>query len=233
MYDHNLYVRTLSEFARGLLTPYDVDATLDRLAGQVTDVLGLLGSGVSLATDDRLTLATAYGSAVAELEQVQQRVQAGPCVTAFRTGEVVAIADLAAEQDRWPDYCRAAVAAGIPSVASLPLRLDDQAVGALDLYSREPRSWTDEDLAAAAAMADMACVYIINASHHRKQVELNEQLQLALDNRLVVEQAKGMVAARKGIGLDQAFDLIRNHARSHNAGVRDVCEAIIRLGLDI
>jgi GAF domain-containing protein len=234
MYDHQLFVRTLSDFTRVLLTPYDIHTALGELADRVTDVLGLAGSGVSLARGDRLEFGTAYGSAIAEVERTQERFQAGPCVTAFKTGKIVAVTDVAACTDEWPDYCAAAKRAGISAVASLPMRLDETepSVGALNLYADGPRDWPDDDLAAAVVMADMATTYLINASHHRKQIELAQQLQDALNSRVLIEQAKGALAARLQIAPDQAFDRLRRYARSRGVRLTSVAEAVVHHGLD-
>ena len=233
MYDHQLYLRTLSEFTRTLLTPYDVHAMFHQLADRVTSVLGLTGSGVCLARAGRLELDTALGDDVTAVELVQERHQAGPCVTAFRTGEIVAVRDLREAPSRWPEYVRVAEEMGILAVASIPMRLDDVTVGALNLYSREVRDWPREDLDAAVVLTDMATVYLINASHHRKQVELTEQLQHALDTRLVIEQAKGMLAVRHSITPEQAFERLRTLARSRSVTVEAVAEAVVRLGLEV
>lgn len=235
MYDHQLYVKTLAEFTRLLLTPYDVHTALGELADRVTEVLGLAGSGVSLAHDGRLEFDTAYGPAVAEVERTQERAQVGPCVTAFKTGRVVAVADLSKESHRWPDYCEAAARVGISAVASLPMQLSEQqpAVGALNLYAEGPRDWSEDDLAAAAVMADMATSYLINAGHLDKQVKLAEQLQHALDTRVVIEQAKGVLVARHQFTPDRAFERIRRYARSNNLTVVSVADDVVRLGLDL
>jgi GAF domain-containing protein len=232
MYDHQLYLRTLSEFTRTLLTPYDVHAMFDQLVDRVTSVLGLAGSGVSLDRDGRLELATALGDDVTAAEQAQEQCQMGPCVTAFRSGEIVAVPDLREARSRWPEYAAVADGVGIRAVASIPMRLGDVTVGALNLYAREVRDWPREDLDAAVVLADMATVYLINASHHRKQVELTEQLQQALDSRLVIEQAKGMLAARHSISPERAFERLRSLARNRSVTVQAVAEAVVRLGLD-
>jgi GAF domain-containing protein len=232
MYDHALFVRTLSDFTRLLLTPYDVSTALAELADRVSEVLGLLGSGVSLARDGRLEFDTVYGAGVAAIERVQQEVQAGPCVTAFQTGEVVVVTDIEVDRLRWPEYTRAASAAGVTSVASIPLQLGDRAVGALNLYARGRRDWSSDDVAAAVVLADMATACLINASHHRQQVELTRQLQHALDSRVVIEQAKGILAGRRNISPEKAFTIIRAHARSRHATVSAVAEGVIHLGLE-
>lgn len=227
MYDHKLYLNVLGEFTATLLAPYEVDAVFDELVHRVSDLFGLLGSGVSLARDGRLELHTAVGPGVAEVERAQESGQEGPCATACRTGLTVTVEDLATETHRWPTYCRTAAALSISAVASIPLRLGDRTVGVLDLYGQEPRSWPEEDVGAARVMANMATAYLINASHDRKQVELNDQLQHALDARVAVEQAKGVLAARLGITPDEGFDRLRRYARNRNARLQDVARAVV------
>ena len=103
--------------------------------------------------------------------------------------------------------------------------------GAVNLYSSRPRHWTADDLEVAQVLADMVTAFLVNASKLRQQEQLTEQLQQALDSRTVIEQAKGVVAERKRIGVDEAFEQIRRHARTHHVTVRAVSEAIVGLGL--
>jgi GAF domain-containing protein len=227
-----MYLRTLSEFARALLTPYDVQAALEELTARIAVVLGLTGSGVSLCRGDRLEFDTGLGGAAAELEKVQQRTQDGPCVTAFRTGVPVTVSDLVTH-GRWPAYEQAAAEVGIHAVASIPLKIGDRSVGALNLYAAEPREWHPDDVAAAAVMGDMATGYLLHASAHKQQVELADQLQHALDHRLVIEQAKGMLAARHETSPDEAFERLRRHARSKGVSVHAVADAVVSLGMDL
>jgi GAF domain-containing protein len=233
VYDQRLYLKTLSEFAGVLISPYEVHAVLESLTDRVRDVLDLVGSGVSLARGDRLEFDSACGSDVAEIERTQERTQVGPCITAFRTGQTIAVSDLTREHDRWPDYAATAARADIAAVASLPMRLGEQTVGALNLYALGTRSWPEDDLAAAQVMADMATVYLINADRHDQQVALNNQLQIALDSRVIIEQAKGVLAARKKITPEAAFERLRSHARSHRARLRSVAEAVVDNRLEI
>lgn len=233
MYDHTLFLRTLSEFSSRLLGPYDVDTVLRELMERVTDVLDLDGSGVALARDGHLEFTTAVSNRLAELEKIQIQHQAGPCVGAYQSGEVVAITDLDAERGRWPEYCVAAERLGLASVVGIPMRLSGTAIGALNLYDTRARSWPDEEIAAATVMADMATNYLVNASKLRQKEQLNEQLKGALDSRAIIEQAKGIVANEHDTTVEQAFKLIRKHARNHNVAVGSVADAIVRLGLKI
>ncbi len=230
MHDHKLFVQTLSEFVRTLVRPYDVDAVLNDLAIRVADVLHLSGAGVSLANDGQLQMVTAIPAHLVALEKYQEMHQTGPCVEAFHESRVALIPDLEEHRDQWPGYVEAARSTGTSALACLPLALDTDAFGTLTLYAEE-REWPEDDVAAAGLMADMATGYLINASTHHQQLELNDQLSHALDSRVVIEQAKGIIAESRGMSIGQAFELIRNHARRHNVKVRDLSEAIVHMGL--
>ena len=233
MYDHSLFLRTLSEFSAKLLSSYDIDTVLQDLMERLREVLALDGAGVALSKNGRLEFATAVPKRLAELERTQIQHQTGPCVDAYRSGQVVTITDLHGHRDRWPEYCTVAERLGMSSVAGIPMRLTGNAFGALNLYGAGARSWPQDDIAAAVVMADMATSYLINASQLRQQDQLNEQLQGALESRAIIEQAKGIVAHGHDITVDQAFKHIRTHARAHNVTVRSVAEAIVRLGMQI
>jgi GAF domain-containing protein len=230
-HDQKLYLRTLSEFTRTLITPYDVDTVFGELTSGVNELLGLSGSGVALAREGRLEFASAAPGAVAALERVQTETQSGPCVTAFREGRVCVVEDLRARVELWPAYCAVAERAGIQAVAGIPLHLEQWNVGALNLYSTSVRAWTDRDIAAATVMADMATAYLINASAFDKQKRLAEQLQHALDSRILIEQAKGVLANEHGISVDEAFVHLRKHARDRGASVQAVADAVVNVGL--
>ncbi|MDF2092894.1 MULTISPECIES: GAF and ANTAR domain-containing protein [unclassified Knoellia] len=231
MYDHPLFVQTLSAFTHTLLTPYDTQTMLEELTDRVTAVLSLTGSGVALAVDGHLTLASALPNAVADLERLQEQLEAGPTWDAHRTGTAVTVTDLREQVPGWEGVPEAAERLGLRAVAAVPMRLGEWSVGALSLYAGEPREWPEEDVAAAAALADMATGYLVNASKLRQQEQLAEQLQTALDSRVVIEQAKGMVAAAEGITVDEAFARIRRYARDRNLVLRTVAQQVVSEGL--
>src|ERR1035437_3882813 len=147
MYDQTLFLETLSRFAVVLPARYDLEAALSELTESVTSVLGLAGSGVTMAEEGRLRFVTAVSQASGELERNQEEQQAGPCRDAYDTGEVVRVTDVRAESTRWPEFSATAVRLAVAGVAGVPMRLDDQIIGALNLYSGEPRQWPDEDVA--------------------------------------------------------------------------------------
>jgi GAF domain-containing protein len=233
MYDQRLFLQTLSRFAVVLPARYDLEAALSELTESVIAVLGLCGSGVSMAEDGRLRFVTAVSQASGELERSQQEQQAGPCRDAYQSGEVVRVTDVRQESTRWPEFSAIATRLSVAGVAGIPMRLDDQIIGALNLYSPEPREWSDVDIAVATVLADVATSYVVNASKLRQQEQLSEQLQEALESRIVIEQAKGITAYKNAVTIDQAYQLMRRHARNNNASLRLVAEAIVAVGLQV
>lgn len=226
-HDHELLLQTLTEFTHALVRPYDVDTVLGELAERVTEVLGLAGTGISLAEGGGLRLDMAIPSEVTALETHQNTAFAGPCVDAFTSRRIVAVDDLAAD-GRWPEFSSLAAELEINAVAGIPMVRDGSAVGVLNMYARGTRQWSPQDLAAASLMADMATGYLLNAAQLDQEQRVNEQLQRALDSRVVIEQAKGIVAAMRGLSVEDAFKVLRSHARGSGRSLREVAEDIVR-----
>jgi len=233
VYDQPLFLQTLSRFAVVLPARYDVESTLTELTESVTAVLGLSGSGVTMADEGRLRFVTAVSEASADMERNQEHWQAGPCRDAYDTGKAVRVTDVRVEEARWPEFAATAARLGVAGVAGIPMRLADQMIGALNLYSPKPREWSDEDIAVAEVLADVATSYVVNASKLRQQEQLSEQLQEALESRVIIEQAKGITAQQHAVTIDQAYQRMRRHARTNNASMRLVAEAIVAVGLQV
>lgn len=233
MYDQPLFLQTLSRFAAVLPARYDLEATLAELTQSVTLVLGLCGSGITMAEDGRLHFVTTLTRAARELERDHAMQHPCPCRDTYDTGEVVRVSDIRQESTRWPEFSATATRVAVAGVAGIPMRLADEVIGSLNLYSAEPREWSDEDISVATVLADVATSYLVNASKLRQQEQLSEQLQQALESRIVIEQAKGIIAQQHGVSVDQAYQLLRGHARSHNASLRAVAEAIVGVGLQV
>jgi GAF domain-containing protein len=235
MYDHSAFLRTLSRFAASLPSRYDLQEALSELTESVTSVLGLCGSWVTMADDGQLRFVTSVSQASAELERDHAQLHpfSCPCRDAYSTGLVVRVTDVREELARWPQFSASATRLSIAGVAAIPMRLSDQVIGALNLYSPEPREWSDEDIAVAGVMADLATSYVVNVSKLRQQEQLSEQLQGALESRVVIEQAKGITAQQNSVTVEQAYQLMRSHARNNNASLRLVAEAIVAAGLRI
>jgi GAF domain-containing protein len=228
-------LRTLSRFASILPARYDLHEALSELTESVTAVLGLCGSWVTLADDGQLRFLTAVSQASTEMgrDHAQLHPFPCPCRDAYTTGEVIRVTDVRAESTRWPEFSASAARLSMAGIAAIPMRLGDQTIGALNLYSPEPREWSDEDIAVAGVLADMATSYVVNASKLRQQEQLSEQLQEALNSRIVIEQAKGITSQQNSVTLDQAYERMRSHARQNNASLRVVAEAIVAVGLTV
>ena len=233
MYDQPLFLKTLSRFAVVLPARYDLETVLTELTESVTAVLGLSGAGVTMADDGRLRFVTAVSEASGDLERNQEQQQAGPCRDAYDTGDVVRVTGVREESTRWPEFSAAATHLSVAGVAGIPMRLADQIIGALNLYASRPRVWSDEEIAVAGVLANVATSYVVNASKLRQQEQLTEQLQHALESRVVIEQAKGITAQQNSVTIDQAYQLMRGHARNNNASLRLVAEAIVAVGLHV
>ena len=235
MFDQSLLLQTLSRFAVVLPARYDLPEALSELTESVTAVLGLCGSWVTMADDGQLRFLAAVSQASAELERDHAQLHPFPCPCrdAYSTGEVVRVIDIREESARWPEFSASATRLSMAGVAAIPMRLADHVIGALNLYSLEPRDWSDEDIAVAGVLADVASSYVVNASKLHQQQQLSEQLQEALDSRVIIEQAKGITAQQHSVTLDQAYQLMRTHARNNNASLRVVAEAIVAVGLQV
>ncbi|GAA4285679.1 GAF and ANTAR domain-containing protein [Georgenia daeguensis] len=230
MYDHDLFVETTAGFSEKLLSHYEIDEVLYDLGDRLRRLFSLAGSGVTLGTNGQLHAVAAVPADVGHLERFQEERQDGPCVDAYRAGEVVAVPDLTSEH-RWPEYRRTAANLGLRAVAGVPMRLGDRTVGALNMYHHDAREWPEGDLEAARVLANMATGYLINASSLARQSLLAQQLQHALDSRVVIEQAKGILAQADGITVDAAFERLRHYARSRGVKVREVASAVVSLDL--
>jgi GAF domain-containing protein len=229
--DHARLHSELTRFALLLVQEYSVSDALHDLVDAVTAVLGVSGAGVSLIQDGRLTFATASTGPIAELEHIQEQTQAGPCIEAFHREEIVKVGDLRTERERWPTLVEAAERIGLHATIGVPMRLNGAKIGALDVYHHEPRDWTDEECEVADLLAAVATGYVANAARLDEARATAEQLQEALDSRVIIEQAKGVLAGERNVSVDEAFRVLRTHARNRNASLREVAHAVVHLRL--
>lgn len=218
----------LVDFARSLQDCASVEAVLQRLSDACLALLPVTGVGVLLAEDGDLTVATTNSPEGEEVERLEAELGEGPCVRALRAGALVVESDLGQAADRYPEFAPKALEAGVQSIHALPLSGRGEMVGAVDIVHREPLDLPAGDLAAAQMLADVAVSYIFAVRLHEESSKLASQLQRALDTRVVIEQAKGILAERHGEGMPQAFERLRRHARGSNATVRDVAGEVVR-----
>jgi transcriptional regulator with GAF, ATPase, and Fis domain len=211
-----------------MVAEFDVIDFLHLLTQRSVQLLDASAAGVLLA-DPRgeLRLVAASTEAVRVLELFQLQNDQGPCLDCFRTGQPVAAADLTAAGQTWPQFAAAAREAGFAAVHALPMRLRAQIIGALNLFRATPGTPSNEDLRIGQALADVATIGLLQERSARRSEILHEQLQGALNSRVAIEQAKGKLAERLGLDMDQAFTMLRNYARARNLRLSDLAQAFI------
>jgi ANTAR domain-containing protein/GAF domain-containing protein len=222
---------TFVMLADTLVEDYDVVDLMDRLVAACLDLLGVAAAGLLL--DDQRGHLVVVASSTEEarlLEVFQLQNNEGPCLECVRGGVAISSADLTTERARWPGFVTAALAAGFQSVAALPMRLRAQTIGALNLFDRHLGPLADRDQHLAQALADAATIGILQQRSARYGHVISEQLQHALISRVVVEQAKGVLAERRGISVVQALGLLRRHAREHKLKLTDVAAGVVHGG---
>lgn len=216
------------EVADTLVADFDLVEFLQVVTTRSSQLVDAVAAGLLLSDDrGRLQFMAASSTGAETLELFQVQADQGPCQDAFRTGEPVVNADLAAAGHRWPDFAPRAVRAGFRSVHAFPLRLRGEIVGALNLFGTDTGELAPSDVLVVQALADIATIGLLQERAIRRGEELTAQLQTALDTRVVIEQAKGAVAQLQGIGVDEAFELIRTHARRHQLHLGDVARAVL------
>jgi GAF domain-containing protein len=210
-----------------LVTDYDVIDLLHRLCSDSVRLLPVDAAGL-LLSDQRGTLRVVSSSTeqahLVELFQLQ--ANEGPCLDCFRTSRQVVSADLG-EEARWPRFVEHARQAGYRSVHAVPLRLRSETIGGLNLFGRTPGVLPPHALRVGQALADVATIGILQERALRRQEVLAEQLQGALNSRVIIEQAKGMLAERGQIDLQQAFALLRSHARTRQQRLSDLARDVV------
>jgi hypothetical protein len=191
-------------------------------------LLDVSAAGLLLA-DPRgeLRVVAASSEAARLLELFQLQNDQGPCLDCFRSGQPVTAADLNAEAQRWPRFAPAARKAGFAAVQALPMRLREQVIGALNLFRASPGTFDPADVRVGQALADVATISLLHERSMRHSDTLNEQLQTALNSRVIIEQAKGKLAERLGLDMAQAFSLLRDQARTRNLRLSELAQAFI------
>ncbi len=226
--DTDLLSDTFVDLADTMVAEFDVIDFLHMLTDRSTRLLSVSATGVLLADPrGQLRVAAASSEAAGLIELFQIQNDQGPCLDCFRTGQPVSVADLADTGQRWPRFAAAATRAGFGAVHAVPMRLRDQVIGALNLFSGGTPALGPADLRIGQALADVATIGLLQERNVRRAETLAEQLQAALNSRVVIEQAKGRLAERLGLDMGQAFTLLRDHARNSNQRLTDVARHII------
>jgi GAF domain-containing protein len=228
--------QTFVELADTLVAGFDLMDFLHTLTERCVELLEVDAAGLLLADGRgalRLVAASTEQARLAELFQIQN--DEGPCVDCFRSGQAVASGDIRTGETarRWPRFAPAALQMGFASVHAVPMRLRDQVIGTLNLFRSEPGRMNPAVARAARALVDVATIGILQERAIRQQELLAEQLQSALNSRVVIEQAKGILAERHGVTPGQAFTMLRQFARNHNRLLTGLATDVIHGTADI
>ncbi|MFD5249779.1 GAF and ANTAR domain-containing protein [Amycolatopsis sp. NPDC058340] len=225
---------TFVQLADTLVDDFDLVEFLDVLAFRCVELLGVRSAGLVLA-DPRgsLTLVAASDEQTRLLELFQLRNSEGPCLDCYQDAEPMACPDLTDVRGRWPKFAQEAENAGFRSVYALPMRLREEVIGALGLFGAGPASLDDEGLRQGQALADVATIGILHHRLLRRQEMITAQLQTALNSRVIIEQAKGVLAERLRVSVGDAFGVLRAYARSNNRKILAVAKGIIDRTVEI
>lgn len=222
-----LTATTFVEIVDTLVGDFDVIEVLTVLTARCVELLDAAAAGILLADPDgQLRVIGASTEQIGLLELFQIQNNHGPCLDCFHTGEVVVHSNLRAASP-WPDFALESVSAGYPSVCAVPLRLKAVILGCLNLFMSEPVELSASDVALAQALADVASIAIIQDQATRNAAIREGHLQHALNSRIVIEQAKGMIAERGQTDMDEAFARLRAYARNHNRRLTEVAEELV------
>ncbi len=221
--------RVFVEVADTLIDEFDLIEFLQLLASRTAELLDASPVGLLLADQrGRLEFVAASREDVRILELFQVQSQEGPCHDAYMSGQPVVNADLGQAGDRWPHFAPFAVAAGFRSVHAFPLRLRAERIGALNVFSVDPGGQLgDTDAQIVQALADIAAIGLLQERAIARGEALTEQLQGALNSRIVIEQAKGALAQLHNVSVDESFEMMRTYARANNEKLGDVAYAIV------
>jgi len=220
--------RVFVELADTLVSGFDVVEFLHRLTQRCVELLDVGAAGVVLL-DERgaLRVMASSDERAHTLELFEVQNKEGPCQDCIRTKEPVVNEPLHDEGNRWPAFSQEARAAEFRFAHALPMRLRDQVIGALNLFSDEESLLAETELVIAQALADVATIGVLQTRAMEERRVLAEQLQSALSSRVIIEQAKGMIAQHAGVDLDTAFAYLRGYARSHSEYLSEVARALI------
>jgi GAF domain-containing protein len=223
----SLLARTLVELADSLVEDFDIVELLSLLADRCVDVLDVGAAGVMLVSPaGDLKVIASSSDEMRILEVFELQSAEGPCIDCVRSGEPTVNHDLVHAGETWPRFAPKAVAAGFVAVHALPMKLRGRVIGALNIFLIDNGAMRDADVHAAQALADVATIAVLSHRAASDAQRLNDQLTLALNTRIVIEQAKGVVAEGARVDMEHAFERLRRHARNHNLRLTDLATDI-------
>jgi len=227
-------VETFVTLADTLVADYDVVDLLHTLVEKCAALLEASAAGIVLSDGDGVLEVVASTNERSRLVEILQlRAGSGPCVESFTTGKAVAVADIERTGDTWPKFREGALSLGFASMHAVPLRLRATTIGSLNLFWDRTGGLSTGDTNTVQALADVATIGILQERAIRESDIVRQQLQHALSSRVLIEQAKGVVAYTHGVHMGDAFDIIRSHARANGLPLADVAEQIVHRKLTL
>lgn len=220
-----------------LVSDFDALDMLTMLAERCVELLDVSAAGIILTGGESggLSVAAASSERSRLLEVFAVAIDAGPCVDCARTGEPVIVSDLTTDDAtrRWPRFVAGARDAGFRAVHALPMRCRDQVIGELALLHTDRHTLTGPDARLGQALADAATIGLLHERALRHAETVQEQLQSALDSRVIIEQAKGVIATQGAIGTEEAFTILRGHARNHGQRLSELARSVVDGSVDL
>ncbi len=227
-------VETFVTLADTLVADYDVVDLLHTLVEKCAALLEASAAGIILSDGDgHLEVVASTNERSRLVEILQLRAGSGPCVESFTTGRAVAVPDIDGTGDKWPKFQAGALAQGFASMHAVPLRLRATTIGSLNLFWDRTGGLSSGDTNTVQALADVATIGILQERAIRESDVVRQQLQHALSSRVLIEQAKGVVAYTQGVPMGDAFNKIRAYARTNGLPLADVAERIVNRALTL
>jgi GAF domain-containing protein len=213
--------------ADSLTEHHDVVDLLHTLVSECTQIVGATAGGLMIAdAQGRLQLVASTDESAELVEVMQLAAGAGPCVDCYHRGAAVSVRDIDASGSQWPSFRTAAMAQGFHSVHATPMKLRGQVIGTMNLFQHETGALNDPDVAVVQALADVATIGVLQQRVSADSQVVAEQLQRALDSRVLIEQAKGALAEALHMTMEQSFTALRGYARNRNLTLHEVASQI-------
>jgi GAF domain-containing protein len=228
MLRETLLARTLVELSDTLVEDFDVIERLTLLSERCVEALEVSAGGILLAAPKgELRVIASSSDTMRLVETFELQSKEGPCLDCFRSGEPIVNQDLLAANSLWPRFAPLAIQSGFRSVHALPMRLREQTIGALNLFSVSANKLTEADALVAQAFADVATIAILQNRATLESAVVNEQLNHALSARVIIEQAKGRLSERLDLGSEDSFQLLRTYSQNHNVRLNVVAQGVV------
>ena len=212
----------------------DVLDAMDRVIDACVRFTSATEAGVVLAdADGSLNVIASSSERTSDAEEAQLGTDEGPCLDCYRSGTTIDVPDVSTHEAEWPTFARTMRERGLVGTFAEPIRLRAATIGSLCVFADHGRGHDDRDVVLLQLLADAASAALARQRGTGPLRTLDEQVEDAIEARVTVEQAKGALAHRRGVRIDEAFQLIRRAGQGAGRGIREVAEDIVRRGADL